>query len=543
MNTFADHLTAYLLSQSAQVIWLLAVVWLLTRLLRRASAHWRYLLWLIVLLKCLVPPFVTVPVAVLGEVPQLLPVARIATTPPAANAGLPVNHGGPVPAPTAGAAAADHTRFAWSIADLGLGGWAVGALGYLALVAGRAGRIQRDLRRYRTEPDLELECEFVKLVQRSGLRSRPRLCLIAGIGQPFVWGLLRGCIYLPARFSSQGTVEQRRLVLAHELAHVVRWDALVNALQILVQALFWFHPLVWWLNRTLRHEREKCCDEMAIALLRVDSRTYGSAIVERLAAYFHPACPASSLAISGRAKDLEDRLAAITIPGRPFYSRPTLAVVLVTLLLGAVAIPARLASPAVAALAPAPVAGFAAIDLTPVQHRGLDEPLQAGVPGNSLSALTAGRQTLADVPFELTGVTVLTAADPSQPASLELSLNRPVSRLHLLHGVAGTAEPGAAVASMRWHFAGGETRETPLAYGAHVRDWWFWNYEAVTDAGSVMAWTGGNPAVRKQGGSLRLYRTTLANPLPGWLVTRIELAAVEPSVTPFLVAATSELEP
>jgi len=35
----------------------------------------------------------------------------------------------------------------------------------------------------------------------------------------------------------------------------------------LVQAVFFFHPLVWWLNKIIRHEREKCCDEMAVAML------------------------------------------------------------------------------------------------------------------------------------------------------------------------------------------------------------------------------------------------------------------------------------
>jgi len=150
------------------------------------------------------------------------------------------------------------------------------------------------------------------------LRGRPRLCLIRGISQPFVWGIIRGCIYLPQGFAGQGTAQQRRLVIAHELAHVLRWDALANFSQVLIQAIFWFHPLVWWLNRIIRHEREKCCDEMAIASLRVDSREYGSAIVDRLATHFEPASPSSSLAISGRAKDLEDRIKSIL---RSRYSR------------------------------------------------------------------------------------------------------------------------------------------------------------------------------------------------------------------------------
>ena len=62
---------------------------------------------------------------------------------------------------------------------------------------------------------------------------------------------------------------------------------------------------------------------MAVAGLNVSSREYGSAIVDRLVDYFEPACPSSSLAISGQARDLEDRIASLLRPGRVFHRRPS----------------------------------------------------------------------------------------------------------------------------------------------------------------------------------------------------------------------------
>ena len=53
-------------------------------------------------------------------------------------------------------------------------------------------------------------------------------------------------------------------ILAHELMHVRRHDNLTAALHMLVEAVFWFHPLVWWMERRMVEERERACDEAVI---------------------------------------------------------------------------------------------------------------------------------------------------------------------------------------------------------------------------------------------------------------------------------------
>jgi len=59
---------------------------------------------------------------------------------------------------------------------------------------------------------------------------------------------------------------QLQVVIAHELAHIKRLDSFVNAFQVVVETLLFYHPAVWWLNKRIRLERENCCDDTAIAL-------------------------------------------------------------------------------------------------------------------------------------------------------------------------------------------------------------------------------------------------------------------------------------
>ena len=82
--------------------------------------------------------------------------------------------------------------------------------------------------------------------------------------QPGVWGIRRPIVILPKGITSQLTVGELRSLLTHELAHVKRYDNLVSYLQMLVRGFFWFHPLVWWIDRRLLTEREAACDESVI---------------------------------------------------------------------------------------------------------------------------------------------------------------------------------------------------------------------------------------------------------------------------------------
>ncbi|HEX4070024.1 MAG TPA: M56 family metallopeptidase, partial [Planctomycetaceae bacterium] len=87
------------------------------------------------------------------------------------------------------------------------------------------------------------------------------------VGVPMAVGYLRPLILLPGCVLTGLTTAQLEALLAHELAHIRRHDWLVNALQLFVETVFFYHPAVWWLSRQIRQERENCCDDLAVSLV------------------------------------------------------------------------------------------------------------------------------------------------------------------------------------------------------------------------------------------------------------------------------------
>jgi bla regulator protein blaR1 len=100
----------------------------------------------------------------------------------------------------------------------------------------------------------------LKLSAAVEVRSSP------GLLEPGVVGLWRPILLLPAGIVERLTPRQLEAVLAHELCHIRRRDNLSAAIHMIVEALFWFHPLVWWIGARLVEERERACDEDVLRL-------------------------------------------------------------------------------------------------------------------------------------------------------------------------------------------------------------------------------------------------------------------------------------
>jgi hypothetical protein len=101
---------------------------------------------------------------------------------------------------------------------------------------------------------------------------------------PMLIGVLHPKIVLPENLLDRLDSEELQMVLAHELVHWRRHDTWVGWLQVFVQGLFWFHPLVWFANSRIRHERECACDETVLREAHCDRDGYGEAIIRVLAA-------------------------------------------------------------------------------------------------------------------------------------------------------------------------------------------------------------------------------------------------------------------
>jgi beta-lactamase regulating signal transducer with metallopeptidase domain/peroxiredoxin len=101
---------------------------------------------------------------------------------------------------------------------------------------------------------------------RAGLRVQRNLSLLvsAQVKEPGLWRIWRPVVILPKGLSTRLSESELDAVLTHEVMHYLRQDNSLSLLQLLLCGVFWFHPLIWWLDRRLLAEREFACDEGVI---------------------------------------------------------------------------------------------------------------------------------------------------------------------------------------------------------------------------------------------------------------------------------------
>ncbi|MBW3499095.1 M56 family metallopeptidase [Janthinobacterium sp. NKUCC08_JDC] len=260
-----------------------AVSTVLLWLLRHASARWRYAVCALALLLCLCIPSLHLLSLLAGTSPAQLPV----DAPPAWRAALQAW----MPA----------LVLAWS-AGVGLMS--------LRLCLGLAwvGKLRRQV----VAAPAIWQARLDALALRMGLHRRPPLKLHAGLASPVTVGFWRPVILLPAALLSGMPVALLEALLAHELAHVRRWDYLVNLLQSVAEALLFFHPVVWWLSARMRAEREQVADALAAQALQ-DPQRLATALH---ALSLHTAAPNhSGLLMSARGGALLTRIERLMAPG------------------------------------------------------------------------------------------------------------------------------------------------------------------------------------------------------------------------------------
>jgi membrane fusion protein, multidrug efflux system len=111
-------------------------------------------------------------------------------------------------------------------------------------------------------PD-EFEQRVRILGDRLTVHARQRVFACVRVGQAVAVGFIRPVVLIPASWLTQLTPQMIEAIIAHELAHIRRWDLWVNLVQRIIETLLFYHPAVWWLSSRIRLEREMCCDEIA----------------------------------------------------------------------------------------------------------------------------------------------------------------------------------------------------------------------------------------------------------------------------------------
>lgn len=153
--------------------------------------------------------------------------------------------------------------------------------GFIVLVMGCALRVWLFNRRVRSA--FAAPQSVVHLVREAagsiGLRRLPGVFFVHDRIPPMVWGARHPRLFLPAALWAQLDPVGRRAVICHELAHLRRRDHWLCWADTLIGAIYWWHPVVWWVRHRLHDEAENCCDAWVTHLMPHDRRAYAEALL------------------------------------------------------------------------------------------------------------------------------------------------------------------------------------------------------------------------------------------------------------------------
>ncbi|NQV41053.1 MAG: TonB family protein [Candidatus Marinimicrobia bacterium] len=250
-----DQLISILIQSSWQILGLSLIVWPLSRLSKRAYPKFAYILWVVILIKALIPINIAIPT-------QQIPVVVLS----------PVITGQFIQETSMSSG----SSISLNIILAALWGLGVLFLGMRLFLSESTHR-----KRMRRAEKLSPEPWFEDMKADLGLRRPIHLYMSENIQSPLMQGLWNVRIYLPQEYPSWA-LEEKQSLLAHELTHVQRLDILVIYLQAIVRTLYFFHPIIWLVNDQIDLEREKICDDEAIEISRTDRGAYGEQLFKQL---------------------------------------------------------------------------------------------------------------------------------------------------------------------------------------------------------------------------------------------------------------------
>lgn len=314
-------------NQLWQVTVVALVVGALARLADSKFAHLGYLLWMLIIVKCLAPPIWSSPTGVFSWA------ATRATVPASATKTGTESHA--ALADARNAESASSYPYEPAVPDSEPGSrrleqtvqwttgleivWLVGFLACSGALVARRISYARLLRRSRILASERLMGLVAGLTRRLRVRRKVRVFVTSMPLGPAVYGLLRPTLVLPEWLMGKPR-EEIEPVLAHELIHVRRGDIASGLAQLVAQVVWWFHPLVWWANRHTCRQRECCCDEEVLATLRCDPAHYAQMLLDvlRRNRQLHPVFALSSV---GSARVTLTRLEKIMNPASKIHRR------------------------------------------------------------------------------------------------------------------------------------------------------------------------------------------------------------------------------
>ncbi|MBN1908211.1 MAG: M56 family metallopeptidase [Pirellulales bacterium] len=176
--------------------------------------------------------------------------------------------------------------------------WFVVAVGFLGVLMVRVRAARRDRQQWRLVKDHDLLTLNERLAGQIGLFQPPVLFESDACPSPVVFGMIRTSIILPSLLVKRSTPAEMQLILAHEMAHIRRWDLLGNWLSTVVSAFFFFHPLVWLALRESQLDEELACDELAVRQPDASVADYGRLLVDLATRFQRVGLPVATVGIT-----------------------------------------------------------------------------------------------------------------------------------------------------------------------------------------------------------------------------------------------------
>ena len=136
------------------------------------------------------------------------------------------------------------------------------------------------LKKRNSEPVAEaLEALFERLKEQAGIGGDVILRQTKACTNVLLIGWIKPAVLLPMSVVAGMSTDHIEAIIAHELAHIKRYDYILAGVQAVIETLLFFHPAVWWVSRQIRIEREHCCDDLAVAIIN-DRARYARALYE-----------------------------------------------------------------------------------------------------------------------------------------------------------------------------------------------------------------------------------------------------------------------
>lgn len=313
-SDFAGPLVAVVATILLHGTALALLAWALDRtVLRRVRPAFRAALWTVVLLKFFVPPVLPIPASMSAWLPGTVPAAPAAA--PAPNAALerflaadPAVLGAELVTPGSASvpAAAEGSPIAVLLVTLY-------GIAFLVVVPRSLSSSYRTWRRVRSLPGAPPDVveEVRSLARRIGLRRAPDVFTSPGGTSPFVAGIGRPVLVLPATLLERSDSRSREPLVLHELAHLRRGDLVVRLVQNSARLVFFFWPPVWWICRSIERASEMACDEWALSASSVPPRAYAATLLDVVRRREDTIIGAQALALARNGRFLQERFEMI----------------------------------------------------------------------------------------------------------------------------------------------------------------------------------------------------------------------------------------